>query len=122
MPFHASSLAMVQSTETCRTSPACTHGRGRLRACAARIFWVRVMGWGVWAMSAALCGFFLPGAQPLAAGFGGGALFIVRICDKLGTMGAWFERLSSLDSLFLELEDRTIHMHVGAVAVFEGKA
>ena len=37
-------------------------------------------------------------------------------------MGAWFERLSSLDSLFLELEDRTTHMHVGAVAVFEGKA
>ena len=37
-------------------------------------------------------------------------------------MGTWFERLSSLDSLFLELEDRTAHMHVGAVAVFEGKA
>jgi diacylglycerol O-acyltransferase / wax synthase len=37
-------------------------------------------------------------------------------------MGTWFERLSSLDSLFLELEDRTTHMHVGAVAVFEGKA
>ena len=36
-------------------------------------------------------------------------------------MGTWFERLSSLDSLFLELEDRTTHMHVGAVAVFEGK-
>src|ERR1700730_18200347 len=32
----------------------------------------------------------------------------------------WFERLSSLDALFLELEDRTTHMHVGAVAVFEG--
>src|SRR6267378_1811125 len=50
MPFHASSLAMVQSTETCKTSPACTHGRARLRACAARIFWVRVIGWEVWAM------------------------------------------------------------------------
>src|SRR5216684_999737 len=37
-------------------------------------------------------------------------------------MGTWFERLSSLDSLFLELEDRTAHMHVGAGAVFEGKA
>jgi len=37
-------------------------------------------------------------------------------------MVPWFERLSSLDSLFLELEDRTAHMHVGAVAVFEGKA
>src|SRR6266478_5516451 len=37
-------------------------------------------------------------------------------------MGTWFERLSSLDSLFLELEDRTTHMHVGAAAVFEGKA
>ncbi|HKB77887.1 MAG TPA: wax ester/triacylglycerol synthase domain-containing protein, partial [Myxococcales bacterium] len=37
-------------------------------------------------------------------------------------MASWFERLSSLDSLFLELEDRATHMHVGAVAVFEGKA
>jgi WS/DGAT/MGAT family acyltransferase len=37
-------------------------------------------------------------------------------------MATWFERLSSLDSLFLELEDRTTHMHVGAVAVFDGKA
>src|SRR3954467_14985304 len=33
---------------------------------------------------------------------------------------SWFERLSTLDSLFLELEDRTAHMHVGAVAIFEG--
>ena len=33
---------------------------------------------------------------------------------------AWYERLSSIDSLFLELEDRTSHMHVGAVATFEG--
>jgi WS/DGAT/MGAT family acyltransferase len=32
----------------------------------------------------------------------------------------WFERLSSLDALFLELEDRTSHMHVGAVALFDG--
>jgi WS/DGAT/MGAT family acyltransferase len=37
-------------------------------------------------------------------------------------MDTWFERLSSLDSLFLELEDRTAHMHVGAVVVFEGAA
>jgi diacylglycerol O-acyltransferase / wax synthase len=37
-------------------------------------------------------------------------------------METWFERLSSLDSLFLELEDRTAHMHVGAVVVFEGAA
>jgi diacylglycerol O-acyltransferase / wax synthase len=37
-------------------------------------------------------------------------------------MATWFERLTSLDSLFLELEDRTTHMHVGAVAVFDGKA
>jgi diacylglycerol O-acyltransferase / wax synthase len=43
------------------------------------------------------------------------------LCHTAG-MGTWFERLSSLDSLFLELEDRTAHMHVGAVAVFEGKA
>ena len=32
----------------------------------------------------------------------------------------WYERLSTIDSLFLELEDRTAHMHVGAVALFEG--
>src|SRR5438105_4344538 len=35
-------------------------------------------------------------------------------------METWYERLSTLDSLFLELEDRTAHMHVGAVATFEG--
>jgi hypothetical protein len=37
-------------------------------------------------------------------------------------METWFERLSTLDALFLELEDRTAHMHVGAVAIFEGRA
>ena len=36
-------------------------------------------------------------------------------------MEKWFERLNTLDALFLELEDRTTHMHVGAVAEFEGK-
>jgi diacylglycerol O-acyltransferase len=35
-------------------------------------------------------------------------------------METWFERLTALDSLFLELEDRTAHMHVGAVALFDG--
>ena len=35
-------------------------------------------------------------------------------------MDAWYERLSMLDSLFLDLEERTAHMHVGAVAIFEG--
>jgi diacylglycerol O-acyltransferase / wax synthase len=35
-------------------------------------------------------------------------------------MDTWYERLSTLDSLFLELEDRSAHMHVGAVAIFEG--
>ena len=35
-------------------------------------------------------------------------------------METWFERLSMLDALFLDLENRTSHMHVGAVAVFEG--
>jgi len=34
----------------------------------------------------------------------------------------WYERLSSLDALFLDLEDRTAHMHVGAVSVYEGRA
>ena len=32
----------------------------------------------------------------------------------------WSERLSNLDATFLYLEDRTAHMHVGAVAIFEG--
>src|SRR5260370_1288592 len=35
-------------------------------------------------------------------------------------MDTWYERLSTLDSMFLDLEDRTAHMHVGAVAIFEG--
>jgi diacylglycerol O-acyltransferase / wax synthase len=33
----------------------------------------------------------------------------------------WYERLSNLDALFLDLEDRTAHMHVGAVFVYEGR-
>ena len=35
-------------------------------------------------------------------------------------METWYERLSTLDSLFLEIEDRTSHMHVGAAAIFAG--
>ncbi|MEO5726479.1 MAG: wax ester/triacylglycerol synthase family O-acyltransferase [Byssovorax sp.] len=35
-------------------------------------------------------------------------------------MGAWFEQLSSLDATFLHLENRAAHMHVGAMAIFEG--
>ena len=35
-------------------------------------------------------------------------------------METWHERLSALDALFLGLEDRTAHMHVGAVGIFEG--
>jgi diacylglycerol O-acyltransferase len=35
-------------------------------------------------------------------------------------MDTWYERLSTLDALFLDLEDRSAHMHVGAVAIFEG--
>src|SRR5712691_12836342 len=35
-------------------------------------------------------------------------------------MDTWYERLTTLDAMFLELEDRTSHMHVGAVALFEG--
>jgi diacylglycerol O-acyltransferase len=34
----------------------------------------------------------------------------------------WSERLGALDAMFLYIEDRTAHMHVGAVAVFQGKA
>jgi WS/DGAT/MGAT family acyltransferase len=33
----------------------------------------------------------------------------------------WSQRLGGLDAMFLYIEDRTAHMHVGAVAVFEGK-
>src|SRR5471032_2824951 len=36
------------------------------------------------------------------------------------SMDTWYERLSTVDSLFLDLEDRTAHMHVGACAIFEG--
>jgi diacylglycerol O-acyltransferase / wax synthase len=35
---------------------------------------------------------------------------------------SWYERLSGLDAMFLYIEERTAHMHVGAVAIFEGKA
>ena len=35
-------------------------------------------------------------------------------------MDTWFERLSGLDATFLYLEDRSAHMHVGSVLVFEG--
>jgi WS/DGAT/MGAT family acyltransferase len=35
-------------------------------------------------------------------------------------METWYERLSTVDALFLDLEDRTAHMHVGACALFEG--
>jgi diacylglycerol O-acyltransferase / wax synthase len=34
----------------------------------------------------------------------------------------WSEPLSSLDAMFLDLEDPTAHMHVGAVCVYEGRA
>lgn len=37
-------------------------------------------------------------------------------------MEPWFERLGTLDALFLDLEDRTAHMHVGAVALYDGAA
>lgn len=34
--------------------------------------------------------------------------------------GTWFERLSPVDSMFLDVEDRAAHMHVGGVLVCEG--
>src|SRR5207302_1768209 len=40
--------------------------------------------------------------------------------EAILVVDTWFERLSALDALFLELEDRSSHMHVGAVALFEG--
>ena len=39
-----------------------------------------------------------------------------------GLRMTWSERLGALDAMFLYIEDRTAHMHVGAVAVFEGRA
>jgi WS/DGAT/MGAT family acyltransferase len=35
---------------------------------------------------------------------------------------SWFERLSGLDATFLYLEDRSAHMHVGSLLVFERPA
>src|SRR5512141_1797056 len=35
-------------------------------------------------------------------------------------MDTWFERLSGLDATFLYLEDRSAHMHVGSVLLFDG--
>ncbi|GIV04218.1 MAG: diacylglycerol O-acyltransferase [Fimbriimonadales bacterium] len=32
----------------------------------------------------------------------------------------FFERLSAMDRFFLDIEDRNVHMHVGAAAIFEG--
>src|SRR5205807_9932039 len=37
-------------------------------------------------------------------------------------METWYERLTALDALFLDLESRSVHMHVGAVAIFDGPA
>ena len=33
----------------------------------------------------------------------------------------WYERLSPLDTMFLDLEDGNAHMHVGGVLLFEGR-
>lgn len=33
----------------------------------------------------------------------------------------YYERLTAVDATFLEIEDHDIHMHVGAVAIFEGE-
>ena len=33
---------------------------------------------------------------------------------------SFYERLSALDRSFLDLEDHNAHMHIGAVAVFDG--
>jgi len=33
----------------------------------------------------------------------------------------YYERLTAVDTTFLEIEDHDVHMHVGAVAIFEGQ-
>jgi len=46
-----------------------------------------------------------------------------RVGVSFSRMTPWFERLTTLDALFLDLEnDRNAHMHVGAVALFDGPA
>src|SRR5688572_30532593 len=39
-----------------------------------------------------------------------------------GSRMSWFERLTHLDATFLYIEDRTAHMHVGGISVFQGPA
>lgn len=40
----------------------------------------------------------------------------------IGGDGGWYERLSALDAAFLDIEEPNAPMHVGSVAVFEGRA
>src|SRR5678816_1864348 len=41
-------------------------------------------------------------------------------CEGTSMAYTHFERLSALDLSFLEIEDGASHMHIGAVAIFEG--
>src|SRR5262249_37310213 len=49
-----------------------------------------------------------------------GSLLAPRRCEGGRMAYTHFERLSALDDSFLEIEDGNSHMHIGAVAVFEG--
>src|SRR5205823_461600 len=49
--------------------------------------------------------------------------FGVKCAPMANPQAPWFERLTPLDAGFLDIErDRSSHMHVGMVAVFEGPA
>src|SRR3982751_1268660 len=74
-------------------------------------------------MGAATCIELLPRATGAPSKYAGGGM-AGRTGRRPGggrsMEGTWYERLNALDALFLDLEDRTVHMHVGAVALFEG--
>src|SRR5437868_14836652 len=110
MPFQASSLAMVQSTSTWSTSPACTHGRASPWACAARIFCVSVIG-----REEAMEGFVhggkrgpaQPGRDPGVASEIGAIPDGSAAGQSARAMDTWFELLNTLYALFIAVEGRT---------------
>src|SRR3979411_2593895 len=116
MPFQASSLAMVQSTEICRASPTWDQRRLMRTGAGAGCARARPGSSG----SASSAGRMRkPSSAATCIGWGRRA---TPVSHKYAgeRMDTWYERLSTLDSFFLEIEDRTGHMHGGAVAIFEG--